>query len=106
MTSQTLYETIRFLDELDKKLGIQPDLEAVSTALSNIVSNPAPPQHQSALASALAEFEKAVTQMRDSISPSQYELLEAMGGANFFDPLIADKVKASIQSNAMTPSVA
>jgi hypothetical protein len=33
-------------------------------------------------------------------------MIEAMGGAEFFDPSIAETVKESVQKNAMTPSVA
>ena len=106
MTSQKLYGILKFLDELDRKLDLQTKLEAVTNALSNLVSQPAQPQHQSALATALAAFEQAAAQLREKITPSQYALVNAMGGEEFFDPSIAEKIKASVQMNAMTPSVA
>jgi len=40
------------------------------------------------------------------LTPSQRETVGALGGAEFFDPDIADKVKSTVQKNAMTPSVA
>jgi hypothetical protein len=43
---------------------------------------------------------------RESITPSQTAVIAEMGGQEFFDPSIAEKVKASISANAMTPSVA
>jgi hypothetical protein len=106
MTSQRLYETLRLLDALDNRLRLQPSLEAVGNALTTLVSQPAQPQHQATLANALSAFEAAASQLRDSITPSQFEAIKGMGGEEFFDPSIADKVKASVQTNAMTPSVA
>src|SRR5436190_761242 len=103
MTSQKLYEILKSLDELDKKLGLQSKLEAVATSLTNIVSQPAEPSYQSALASALAALEQAASGLGESITPSQYAVIEAMGGGELFDPAIAGKVKASVQMNAMTP---
>jgi len=106
MTAQQVYETLKFIDTLDSKLGLQKTLESIVEALDNLVSAPAQPQYQSALATALASFTTAAGKLRDSITPAQYLAIKAMGGEEFFDPLIADKVKASIQTNAMTPSVA
>jgi hypothetical protein len=106
MTSQKLYEILKFIDALDKKLQLQTRLEAVKSSLANLVSQPAQPQYQSALATALAAFEQSAAQLRASITPSQAAVIETMGGAEFFDPSIAEKVKTSVQMNAMTPSVA
>jgi hypothetical protein len=50
MTSEKLYGLIKFLDTLDTKLGLQKSLEAVVTALTNLVTSPAQPQYQSDLA--------------------------------------------------------
>jgi hypothetical protein len=105
MTAQQLYGILKFLDGLDTKLGLQTSLEAIRDALTNLVSAPAQPQHQSALATALASFTTAADKLRE-ITPSQASAIKEMGGAEFFDPSIADKVKNSIQMNAMTPSVA
>lgn len=106
MTSQKLYEIVKFVDALDQKLKLQPSLESIASSLSNLVNQPAQPQHQSALASALESFEKAASQLKESITPSQYAAIDAMGGAEFVSPDIADKVRMSVQTNAMTPSVA
>jgi len=106
MTAQKLYGMLKFLETLDKKSELQSKLEAVKNALTNIVNQPAQPANQSALATALAEFDKAAALLRDSINPSQFAAIEAMGGAEFFDPNIAQQLRASVQQNAMTPSVA
>src|SRR5205809_3390168 len=106
MTADKLYEILKFLENLDGKLGLQQSLDAIGAALNNLVSQPAQPQHQTALAQALASFESAVAKMAAAISPSQMAAIKAMGGEEFFDPSIADKVKTSVQTNAMTPSVA
>lgn len=106
MTAQKLYGTLKFLDALDNKLGLQASLEAIRDALTSLVGAPAQPTHQSALASAMAAFDAAAARLRDSITPSQAAAIADMGGDEFFDPAIAEKVKLSIQSNAMTPSVA
>jgi hypothetical protein len=106
MTAQKLYGTLKFLDALDTKLRLQTSLESIGDALNNLVSSPAHPQHQSALANALATFTAAATKLSESISASTRALIAELGGAEFFDPSMAEKVNGSISSNAMTPSVA
>ncbi len=106
MTSEKLYELLKFLETLDTKLGLQANLEAVGTTLNNLASSPAQPQYQNSLASALAALEAAASNLCSSISPSQFAAISAMGGEEFFDPSISGKVKTAVQMNAMTPSVA
>jgi hypothetical protein len=106
MTTEKFYSILKYLDTLDKSLGLQASLDTVKEALSNLVSSPAQPQYQAALATALASFESAAGKLRESITPSQAASIKEMGGEEFFEPSIADKVKTSVQMNAMTPSVA
>src|SRR6266404_129716 len=105
MTAEKLYSILKFLDELDKKLGLQTSLEAVRDALINLVSSPAHPPHQSALATALDSLSAAATRLGEAITPSQATVIKELGGGEFFDPRIADKVREVVQMNAMTPSV-
>jgi hypothetical protein len=105
MTNETLYGILKFLEILDSKLNLQASLEAVRDALGSIVSQPAQPNFQTALANAISAFVKAADKLKE-ITPSQAAAIKEMGGAEFFDPLIADKVTNVIQTNAMTPSVA
>jgi hypothetical protein len=105
MTAEKLYSILKFLDELDKKLGLQTSLEAVRDALNNLVSSPANPPHQSALATALDSLSAAATRLGEAITPSQATVIKELGGGEFFDPHIADKVREVVQMNAMTPSV-
>lgn len=106
MTAQKLVEILEFLDALDQRLTLQKKLESVNDALSVVVSSPAQPQYQADLATTLAELKVAAEGLRGSITPSQYSEVEGMGGADFFDPNIVNRVNESIQTNAMTPSVA
>lgn len=53
MTSQRLYDVLKFLDSLDQNLGIQPGLESVAGALANLVNQPAQPNYQSAFSERL-----------------------------------------------------
>ena len=106
MTSQRLYEILKFFDALDTKLNLQKTLESIRDALNNLVNQPAQPQLQNVLATNLASFEAAAGKLDDLITPSQFEAIDDMGGYDFFDPAIAENVKSSIQKNAMTPSVA
>jgi hypothetical protein len=106
MTSQRLYGIIKYLDSLDQKLALQTTLETIKDTLGNLVSSPGQPQYQNTLATALSSFRTAVAGMAGSISPSQAAIIKDIGGAEFFDPELADKVMNSIQTNAMTPSVA
>jgi len=105
MTAEKLYGILKFIDTLDTKLNLQKNLEAIRDALANIVSQPAQPQYQSALASAIAGFGAAADKLKET-TPSQAAAIKELGGEEFFDPLIADKVRNTIQTNAMTPSVA
>lgn len=106
MTANKLYAILKFVDTLDGQLRLQSGLEGILQNLESLVQSPAQPQLQSALASALKTFEQAAEKLRDSITPSISGAIADMGGGEFFDPEIADKVKSSISQNAMTPSVA
>src|ERR1035438_9483746 len=94
MTAEKLYGILTLLDNLDERLGLQDSLEAVGTALSSLASNPAMAQHQTSLAQALSGLETAAETLKGEISPSQAAAIKAMGGAEFFDPSIADKVRS------------
>ena len=106
MTSERLYGILKFVDTLDSKLGLQQTLEAIGTALQNLAGSPAQPQYQVELANALSALEATAPAMRASFSQSQLTAIKAMGGEEFFDPALSEKVKNVVQTNAMTPSVA
>jgi hypothetical protein len=106
MTAQKLYGTLKFLDAIDTKFGLQTSLEAVRDSLTALASAPAQPAQQTALAAAKATFEAAAEKLKDLITPSQAGSIAELGGSEFFDPGLADKVRIAIESNAMTPSVA
>jgi hypothetical protein len=106
MTSQRLYGILKLLDSLDRELSLQATLEAIREALNSLTNSPAQPHHQNTLAASLASFVTAVTKMTQALSPSDLALIREMGGADFFDPTMAAKIVNSIQTNAMTPSVA
>jgi hypothetical protein len=105
MTSEKLYGTLKYLDELDSNLALQETLAEIVDALVNLTNQPAATAHQTSLARALADFESAAPGLR-AISPSEREAIEAIGGEDFFDPSMIEKVKSAIQLNAMTPAVA
>jgi hypothetical protein len=106
MTSEKLYEILAFLDTLERRLSLQTNLEAVKTAMDNLVSSPANPPYQTQLANALKALTEATEQLRGTITPSQQSALDAMGGSKFFDPGMAEEIEGNIQLNAMTPTVA
>ena len=106
MTIEKFYETLSFFVNLDDRLRFQADLEVIRDTLNNLVSAPAQPQHQSALANALAAFSAAALELRGAVAPSQFSSIADVGGTEFFDPSIAERVQASVSTNAMTPSVA
>jgi hypothetical protein len=106
MTAERLYGTLALLEKLEASLGLQQTLEAVAAALSNITAQPAQAQHQTSLAQQLNELESATSRLRGEVSPAQASAIKGLGGGDFFDPAIADQVRASIQKNPMTPSVA
>jgi|SRR5690348_9095489 len=106
MTPQQLYGLLSHVDSLDQHLSVQAALQSIRDALNNLVSSPAQPNYQTSLASALDAFTAASIKMADSISPFQFAAIQEMGGGEYFAPDIAQKIKDSVQQNAMTPSVA
>jgi hypothetical protein len=105
MTSERLYSLLQFLDSIDKRLGIQNSLESVRDALSALANQPAQPTLQNNLATALGQFASAAIKLSDAITPSETSAIREIGGGEFFDPAISEKVTNSVQTNAMTPSV-
>jgi hypothetical protein len=106
MTIESFYETLKFAVEVDVRLRLQVSLEAIRDTLNSLVTSPAHPQQQSSLASALKAFTSASEELGKSLSPSQRSSIAEAGGAEFFDPSLAEKVRAVVAANAMTPSVA
>jgi hypothetical protein len=106
MTTETFYETLKSIVEFDVDLRLQTGLETIRDTLNNLVSSPANPQHQSALASALANFTAAAERLAQTLTPNISSSIAAVGGGDFFNPTIAEEVKDSIAANAMTPTVA
>jgi DNA-directed RNA polymerase subunit H (RpoH/RPB5) len=106
MTIEKFYETLELVSDLDTELGLQSVLDIINSSLANLVNSPAAPTHQSALANSLASFSDASEKLGKRLSPAQSSLIAEIGGGDFFDPLMADKVQASVSANAMTPSVA
>jgi hypothetical protein len=106
MTIDKFYETLQLVVELDGELHLQTTLEQIRENLSNLVSSPATPQYQTALATNLASFQANAAQLGSGFSPGQRSSLGEIGGSEYFDPSIAAQVSEVIALNAMTPSVA
>lgn len=106
MTIEKFYEALLFASNLDKNLDLQRSLEAIRDNLNNLVATPASPQHQASLATAMESFSRAALSMREKCTPAALASIAEMGGAEFFEPKIAERVRAWIAENAMTPSVA
>ncbi|MFN0172753.1 MAG: hypothetical protein ACKV22_40755 [Bryobacteraceae bacterium] len=106
MTANKLYAILHFVQTLDGQARLQSGLDGIRENLEQLVQTPANPQHQSTLATSLKSFEQAADKLQDAITPSIAGSIADMGGGEFFDPAIAEKVKTSISQNAMTPSVA
>lgn len=106
MTIESFYETLKFAVEVDVRLRLQTSLETIRETLNHLVTSPAQPQQQSSLASALKAFDSAAEELGRSLTPCQRSSIVEIGGAEFFDPSIAAKVKTVVATNAMTPSVA
>jgi hypothetical protein len=106
MTAQKLLGILKLIEAYDSKFGLQKNLETIKDALSNLASSPGQPQHQNTLATALAAFVAGCESLRTSRTPSQAAAIGEIGGAEFFDPAMAEKVTTSVEKNAMTPTVA
>src|SRR5437868_5232166 len=64
------------------------------------------PQYHRSLATALQTFSGATDKLATAITPAQMVLLSEMGGNEFFDPALGERIRTSIEKNAMTPAVA
>lgn len=106
MTSEKLYETLKLMIDLDEKLSLQASLTQIKDNLASLTNSPAATQHQNALASALSAFSDGADQLRKLIKPTEWGAIDELGGSEYFNPSIAEKVRTSIEHNAMTPSVA
>lgn len=106
MTIEKFHEILQLVSALDQELGLQSALDTINGNLTNLMNSPANPTYQSGLANSLATFSKASENLGKRLSPAQLSLIAEIGGADFFDPLIAEKVQSSVSANAMTPSVA
>jgi hypothetical protein len=106
MTSQKLYEALQLMVDLDAKLKLQASLNQIRDNLANLASQQATPQIQTNLASGISAFSAGVHQLRSEITPTQFGTIAELGGEEYFDPSIADKIRDQIERNAMTPSVA
>jgi hypothetical protein len=106
MTIDKLYEILKLMVDVDDELNLQTSLILIRDNLSNLTNSPATAQYQTALASALSAFSDGADRLPAKIKPSQWTTIEELGGSEYFDPSIAEKVRTSVERNAMTPSVA
>lgn len=106
MTTEKFYETLTYIDGLDKTLSIQQHLESVRDSLNNLVGSPAHPPHQESLARALGSLTDSVATLSATLSPADIASIAEVGGAEFFDLGLAAKIREQIEKNAMTPSIA
>lgn len=106
MTTDKLYEILRLMVHLDEELGLQKSIEQIRESLANLTSEPASRQYQSDLASALAALSNSADQLRKRISLTEWSAIDELGGSEYFDPSITDKLRTSVGQNAITLSVA
>ncbi len=106
MNVQTLYETLVDLERIDRSLDLQTRLTEIATNLESLVQQPAQPSIQSSLATALVQFAESTAKLPENISPSHMAVIKSIGGGDFFDAGLSEKIRKSIAENAMTPSVA
>lgn len=83
MTIEKFYETLLLVIELDKHLGLQTEIEKIKDGLSNIASAPAQPQHQTALASALAALDEATDKLDRLLTPVRFPQLPILAEGSF-----------------------
>jgi hypothetical protein len=104
MTTNKFYETLKFIVSVDDQLRLQSTLETIRETLNNLVASPAQPQQQSSLATALDLFSTSAEGLPQMITSSQSSAIAEMGGGEFFDPLIAQKIQDSVSRNANADS--
>jgi hypothetical protein len=106
MTTDKLYEVLCLMVRLDEELGLQRSLEHIRDSLANLTNQPATWQYQSDLASALSALSDGADQLRKRISLTEWGAIDELGGSEYFDPSITDKVRTFVGENAITLSVA
>ncbi len=106
MTTDKLQEILSLMVDVDDELRLQTSLAQIRDNLSNLTNSPSAPQFQTALAAALSTFKKGADRLAAEIRPAQGSAIAELGGAEFFDPVIEERVRTAVERNAMTPSVA
>lgn len=106
MNVSRFLEIIQVILKLEEEYAIQPHLNKIVTALSNLASQPAQPTHQEALSSVLEELAPKIASLRLSLTPAQLVRIREIGAETYFDENITETVKEWISENAATPATA
>jgi hypothetical protein len=105
MNANRLNDTLKFLISLDADLRIQQLLAEVGGAVDELVNQPNHPQHQAALANSLEALNQGLRLLDEKITPTQLEALEELGGREFFDASMGEKIIRAVAQNTITPAM-
>lgn len=106
MNASRLLEIVQLLINTEKKKKIQDTLTEANSALSNLVSQPSQPSHQSEFATALEKLRTLMNDVREGFQPAQIKLLEEIGAAQYFTDDLATEISGWVTENVATPAVA
>lgn len=105
MNAERLLALANRLSEIEAGKHLQTLLQTVATNFQNLASSPAHEPHQLSAAKSLAQLEDGLREANQSLSPGEKSDLETLGGLPFFSPDLAAGIRASMQTNAVTPAL-
>ena len=106
MNAERLHAIVLILNREMGKTDTVVKLQELINALSLVVNQPHP-SHQQTLSQNLKAMYAAVTDTHsDQFSPAWRQILEEIGGANFFGSVLKRDIEATFAHNQITPAVA
>ena len=106
MNASRLLEIVQLLVDTENRKKIQDTLNNANSTLSNLVSQPSQPSHQSEFAAALEKLRTLMNEVREGFQPAQIKLLEEIRGARFFTDDLASEIGGWVAENVATLAVA
>jgi hypothetical protein len=105
VNTEQLLALVRELVGDEDRLEIQETVALLSQQIEQLVSSPAHPPYQQAVAENLASLTAELDELRESYTPGVWKRMEEIGATPYFSPALAARLRESMSANAMTPAV-
>jgi hypothetical protein len=106
MNTARLREIVDLLLKKDSDYQVQQNLQDLNQKISEIVSQPQNTAFQSNFSQSLEKLSTAIDNLRTSIEPSQFPLLQEIGADKYFIDDFLTEIRTTIRDNPLSPAVA